>query len=73
MDAAGQPVASVRYATEGDWALRQRGPTILNHRGWKWLAPADGLGMSLQLRNPDQDSGQGRTGWQPRQHRERRT
>ncbi len=52
VDAAGNIADSVAYASQGDWAARRHGPNDLNHRGWKWHAPADGLGQSLQRRNP---------------------
>jgi len=60
VNAASNTIDSVRYASEGDWATRQRGPDESGYRGWIWNAPADGLGMSLQLRAPrlDNDSGQ---------------
>ena len=44
---------TVSYASEGDWAIRQRGPFDLGHFGWEWFTEADGLGKSLELRNPD--------------------
>ncbi|MEY2408611.1 MAG: hypothetical protein QOF48_1281 [Verrucomicrobiota bacterium] len=52
-DAAGNVIDSVTYATEGDWAIRQRGPNDLGHRGWKWYCEADGLGKSIERRNPN--------------------
>jgi hypothetical protein len=60
VDAASNTVASVHYAGQGDWATRQRGPLDSGYRGWIWYAPADGLGLSLQLRAPhlDNDNGQ---------------
>ena len=63
-DAAGNVVDSVTYGTEGDWAVRQRGPDDIGHRGWKWFAEADGLGKSMERRNPNlsDDSGQN---WAP--------
>src|SRR5258706_5662021 len=59
-DADDNVVDSVAYGTEGDWAMRQRGPNDLNHRGWKWFCDADGLGKSMERRNPylAVDSGQ---------------
>ncbi|MBN2505357.1 MAG: lamin tail domain-containing protein [Verrucomicrobia bacterium] len=51
-DALGQRVDSVRYADEGDWAIRQRGPLDRRHRGWVWYKEHDGLGKSLELVNP---------------------
>lgn len=63
-DAQGNLVTSVRYADEGDWAVRQRGPNDLNHRGWTWYAAHDGGGKSLELMNPalPNDAGQN---WAP--------
>lgn len=56
----GEVVDSVRYATEGDWGIRRRGPLDRNHRGWVWYSEHDGLGKSLELINPkiSNDSGQ---------------
>ncbi|MES2706834.1 MAG: lamin tail domain-containing protein [Verrucomicrobiota bacterium] len=55
-DAAGREVDEIRYADEGDWALRAR-PVIdpYNHQGWVWESPADGGGKTLErksLTNP---------------------
>src|SRR5207249_3277163 len=50
-NALGENVDTVAYANEGDWAIRQRGPLVNNHRGWVWLAEHDGLGRSLELMN----------------------
>src|SRR5262249_3197122 len=63
-DASGNVVDPVAYASEGDWAGRQRGPNDLGHRGWKWFSPADGLGKSIERRNAALrvDSGQN---WAP--------
>ncbi len=58
-DAAGDVVDTLSYGTEGDWAQRQRGPDDLSHRGWKWYSPADGLGKSMELRNPNLGNNQG--------------
>ncbi len=52
-DAAGRRVDSVRFASSGDWAIRQRGPLDRGHRGWEWLAEHDGLGQSLEVINPN--------------------
>ncbi len=59
-DAGGNRVDSVSYATEGDWARRQRGVLDLSYRGWVWYQPHDGLGASLEVVNPNvaNDSGQ---------------
>jgi len=63
-DGNGNVVDSVTYGTQGDWAIRQRGPDDLGHRGWKWFAEADGLGKTMERRNPNlvDDSGQN---WAP--------
>ena len=50
-DANGNSIDRVEYADEGDWAQRQRGPNDQGRRGWKWYAPHDGLGSSLELIN----------------------
>src|SRR5688572_18964128 len=50
---AGEVVDTVRYANEGDWGIRRRGPVHNNHRGWVWYAEHDGLGKSLELINPN--------------------
>jgi len=42
----------VRYADEGDWALRELGPVDRSHRGWVWSNEHDGGGKSLELINP---------------------
>jgi len=42
----------VRYADEGDWAVRELGPRDNNHRGWLWSNEHDGGGKSLELINP---------------------
>jgi hypothetical protein len=53
-DANGKQVDSVRYADEGDWAVRQRGAISgSSHRGWDWSKPHDGFGSSLELINPN--------------------
>ncbi len=74
-DALGTVVDTVHYATEGDWAIRQRGPNDYNSRGWEWFAAHDGNvintatganegNRSLELRNPalPRDNGQN---WAP--------
>ena len=48
----GNRVDSVRYADEGDWAVRQRSNIELGNRGWVWFKEHDGLGKSLELLNP---------------------
>jgi hypothetical protein len=52
-DASGKRVDSVRYADNGDWGVRQRGPLELGHRGWVWFKPHDAGGSSLELINPN--------------------
>ncbi|MBC8245661.1 MAG: lamin tail domain-containing protein [Verrucomicrobia bacterium] len=52
IDAAGKTADKVRYATEGDWAQRVRGPLHGGHRGWTWHASHDGGGHSLELMQP---------------------
>jgi hypothetical protein len=52
-DASGKRADSVRYAAEGDWAVRARGPLDHNHQGWIWVAQHDGGGKSMELINPD--------------------
>ena len=47
----GGRVDRVRYADEGDWAVRQRGPLDSGHRGWVWSASHDGGGSSVELIN----------------------
>ena len=51
-DALGRRADSVRYADEGDWAIRQRSPVDLGFQGWEWLKEHDGGGKSLELINP---------------------
>ena len=52
IDATGATADKVRYATEGDWAQRIRGPLHGGHRGWIWHAAHDGDGHSLELMQP---------------------
>ena len=63
-DAAGQEVDAVTYASQGDWALRVRGPNDLGHYGWQWFTEADGFGKSLELINPDLPNQHGQN-WAP--------
>jgi hypothetical protein len=49
--ALGENVNEVEFATEGDWAVRQRSLVISSFRGWVWSQPADGFGPSLELIN----------------------
>jgi hypothetical protein len=65
-DATGAGVASVRYADEGDWAVRQRGVLDLGYRGWDWFAEHDGFGKSAELINPALVGDQGQN-WAPSQ------
>ena len=55
----GARVNRVAYADEGDWAVRQRGNLELGHRGWVWFKEPDGLGKSLELRNPNLSNDRG--------------
>jgi hypothetical protein len=48
VDADGNRIDQVRYADEGDWAVRRRGPLDHNHRGWIWDTAADGGGSSME-------------------------
>lgn len=50
-NASGIEVNSVTYADDGDWAVRQRSPSLSGQRGWIWTAEHDGLGKSLELVN----------------------
>lgn len=63
-DAAGRQMAVLRYADEGDWGVRHRGPLDYGHRGWRWSSASDGIGPSAELIQPDlgQESGQN---WAP--------
>ena len=42
-------VDRVRYADDGDWAVRELGPVDYGHRGWVWRDDHDGGGRSLEL------------------------
>lgn len=55
----GNRVDSVRYADEGDWAVRQRSDLDLGNRGWVWFKEHDGLGKSLELLNPNLSNNDG--------------
>lgn len=63
-NALGQIEDSVAYATEGDWAVRTRGPDDRGHRGWIWSAAHAGGGRSAERIHPGVtvDSGQN---WAP--------
>ncbi len=71
-NALDEVVNSVHYASEGDWALRQRGPLDNGSRGWEWFAAHDGLATntatglgegnrSLELLNPLMPNGNGQS------------
>ncbi len=49
--AVGETVNELNFATEGDWAPRQRGTPLGGFRGWVWANAADGFGPSLELIN----------------------
>ena len=53
VDNEGAVVDSVRYADQGDWAVRVLGPDDHGHRGWIWSDDHDGGGKSLELINPN--------------------
>ena len=53
VDDQGERIDRVRYADEGEWASRILGPVDNGQRGWQWLAPHDGDGVSLELINAD--------------------
>jgi hypothetical protein len=63
-NALDEVVDSVAYATEGDWAVRTRGPDDHGHRGWVWSAAHAGGGRSAERIHPGVtvDSGQN---WAP--------
>ena len=63
-DALGHKVNDLSYASEGDWAIRARGPLSFGHRGWDWLNPADGSGSSAELRQPALGNGSAQN-WAP--------
>ena len=52
IDDTGVRINRVRYADQGDWAVRELGPIDRNHRGWAWSNEHDGGGKSLELINP---------------------
>ena len=53
-NSAGTRIDKVRYADEGDWSTRLRGPLDYGHYGWLWSDAHDGDGKSLELINPEQ-------------------
>ena len=58
-DAAGNRVDLVNYADQGEWAVRRRATVSGNTNGWEWLAPHDGEGRTLELRNAALDNNTG--------------
>jgi len=52
VDKLGARIDRVRYADEGDWAVRELGPVDHLHRGWIWRDDHDGGRKSLELINP---------------------
>ena len=50
-DASDEVVDTIRYADEGEWAVRELGPEHYNHRGWTWRDDHDGGGKSLEVVN----------------------
>lgn len=58
-NANGVQVDSVRYASQGDWAVRTVGPDDRGHRGWMWDAGHDGGGKSIELINPSMSNNVG--------------
>jgi len=53
VDSAGATIDRLRYADQGDWGLRELGPSDRGHRGWLWVTEHDGRGRSMELVNPD--------------------
>ncbi|MBN2592732.1 MAG: CotH kinase family protein, partial [Sedimentisphaerales bacterium] len=51
VDNEGVRIDKVRYADEGDWAVRELGQQDYGHRGWLWSDSHDGGGSSLELIN----------------------
>ncbi len=55
VDGTGQPVDSIAYATEGDWARRREGEPYPGQpswwRGWQWASGASAGKKSLELIN----------------------
>ena len=52
VNAAGKEEDSVTYSDEGDWGTRRVSLDLGGARGVEWFADHDGLGKSLELRNP---------------------
>lgn len=68
VDAAGNQIDRVRYAPDGDWAVRRWSPVAsAGQKGWEWYAEHDGLGKSIELINPalPHDQGQNWASSQP--------
>ncbi|MEX2186351.1 MAG: lamin tail domain-containing protein [Pirellulales bacterium] len=64
-DASGNRASRFTYSDEGDWATREVAlGTPGGYDGWRWNAPHDGFGKSLELvnRSKSNDSGQN---WAP--------
>ena len=59
VDASGKTVDKIRYATEGDWSRRMRGPPQDGHHGWTWQSGHNGSGRSLELRQHELPTGHG--------------
>ena len=59
-DEDGMIIDRVKYADEGDWAVRELGPVDNYHRGWVWSDAHDGAGKSLELINPAMPNEYGR-------------
>jgi hypothetical protein len=49
VDADSVTMDQVAYADEGEWSVRERGPTHFGHQGWVWSDAHDGGGSSLEL------------------------
>ncbi len=60
LDDTGVQIDRVRYADEGDWAVRELGPEDYTHRGWVWSNQHDGGGSSLELINAGMPNEYGR-------------
>ena len=67
-DAAGNQIDRVRYAPDGDWAVRRWSPVAsAGQKGWEWYAEHDGVGKTIELINPalPHDQGQNWASSQP--------
>ena len=56
VDSTGSVVDEVKYADDGDWSFRLRGPLNYEHEGWIWSDATDGGGFSLELIQPELDN-----------------